>query len=496
MTIPGQTFSLPDPGLATVSPANVIPIFAGYCSSGTALTCYTFSSIADLVATMGQGQTVEAAAYALAHGGGPVRVVKTNCTTAASNGAVTKTAVGTSTGTVTVAGSANDDYEVIVEITATGTLGAGRFRYSLDDGYAYSPEILIPSGGTYAITNTGLTLTFVPGLGAVFFEDGDMHSFDSVAAMWAAADVNELFTGCLDALALPWRYLVLCGEVATASGAATIFAALNTKMAGLATAGKFRAAMMGAGNDVDADIITAWQSTVGTAKRILVAAGDMDVASAKAMPGWATPRRPTVNAFALRAMGPAADGWGLISTDLKRVRGGPVPSVVTATTGLPAISHDERRSETMDVFNLATLRSYTENAGAFVTNGRVKVTAGSDYEHWQRRVIMDVACEATHEAQELWIGEGVRTNADGTIDERDAVRIEASVTAALRAQLTQPRRADGQPGHVSAVAYTVDRAHNILGDETLVSTVSIRPLGYPSFISTSLGYSVDVVTVA
>jgi len=136
---------------------------------------------------------------------GKILAMKCATTTAGRAGDVRKAAVsgGTGTGTVTVAatstGSINDRYLVRVEITAAGTVGTARFRYSLDDGRTWSREVTVPSGGTYAVAEAGFTLTFVPGAGTPFFEDGDVHYFRTVAPAPSTSDLRAAFTALKNA---------------------------------------------------------------------------------------------------------------------------------------------------------------------------------------------------------------------------------------------------------------------------------------------------------
>lgn len=493
MPLPKQTMVINDPGLGVTDPAAIIPFFYGPASGGVANEIKTFSSATELVAHHKQGAMPEAAAYVLQNAGGPVRTMKSATSVAASNGSVTPTRVGTSTGTVTVSGTPNDDYEHIIRIKKTGTLGTAIFDYSLDDGYTFSAEITVPAGGAYANADTGVTYTFVPGGGPTFFEVGDKHEFDSVGAMWNASDLSAGVTAIL-ASTIPWRFLVCCGQPASAAAAATLFAALGTHMTSLENVFRYRRAMMDTGKDTTGNVTTSFAAQVS--KRILASYGDMDVASGKPMAGWSVPKRATVQAFARNATGPATQGWGFPSTDLKRVRGGPVPGIVAKADGSPAISHDEFKTEVLDAARISTLRTYPEVSGVYITQGRLKSAAGSDFERWQHGMIMDIACETVYAKQALWIGEGLRCNANGTIDEREAARIEKEVNAALSAVLLTPVRAGGQIGHVSDVRYTVSRTHNLLTTKTLVSEVAIRPLGYVDFIITTLGYQANVLPAA
>jgi len=97
--------------------------------------------------------------------------------TAGYCGPVRPARVASSTGVVTVAGAAYDRHVVRLEITASGARGAARFRYSLDDGNTWSPDVLVPSGGSYALSGTNVTVTF----GTGSYDDGDVFYFRTVA---------------------------------------------------------------------------------------------------------------------------------------------------------------------------------------------------------------------------------------------------------------------------------------------------------------------------
>lgn len=485
MPIPGQTLTINDPGLGIATPASSIPLFFGRTSSGTANVLKSHSSPIDLRAEFGEGPCVEAAVHCLATAGGPVRVAKSANSVAGANSAVTKTAVGSSTGTVTVSGTPNDDYAVEVEITKTGTVGTGEFKYTLERNRptaarTYSEIITIPAGGTFVLPNTGLTITFVPGGGAVFFEKGDKHSFDSTAPMWNSSDLSALVTALL-ADSTFFNFMVGCGKHATAAGAATIFSAYDTHLTSFANVFRYVRGMMDAGAEGTATTITAFAAV--SSRRILAAYGSVDMTSSKPFAGWGAPRQQSVGIFA------AAAARNLISTDLARFASGPLPSVLN-------ITHDEFKTEVMDSQKFATLRTFPGIDGFFATNARLKSPAGSDFTDWQFGRIMDEACRVTYEAQLNYLSAGIRTKANGTIDERDALRIEADITGKLNAVLRQPKNAEGTSGHVSDLAYRISRTQNLNSTKQLNSEVAIRPLGYPKFIVTQLGYALAVNQLA
>lgn len=482
MPFPKQTIDVIDPGLGIVEQSDTVPLYLGCASAGTVDTIYTFSRKKDVIDTLGQGPLPEAVCRCLDIAGGPVRALRTTGGVAGAAGSVTPTRVGTSTGTITVANAPYDRYEVIVEIMTTGTLGVGEFRYSLDDGRTYSETITIPSGGTYNIPSTNIELTFVPGAGPTIFEDGDLHEFDTTAPYLSTTNLGTAVTAIL-ASSLSFDFIVVTGKPADAPAAVVIFAALATHLASLATAFRYVRAMMSAGVDSTADVLTEFAAVADA--RIAVCYDDVDMASSKPFAGYGVPKQPLEMAFGARAAA------SLISTDLGRFKDGPI-------TGSLEISHDERQNNVLDAAKIATARTYYDVPGFYFTHCPLKSPAGSDYQYWQHGRVMDVACRTVYLAQQKWINSAVRTNNDGTINEKDAAKIEEDVRGALRDALTNPTNAEGNQGHVSigendpGFTYAIDRNNNVATTFTLISTVAVRPLGYTKLINTSIGFAVNL----
>lgn len=483
MAAPSVTGSVNDPGMGTVDPATSIPLVYGPASAGTANVITAFASIPELVATHGQGQGVECAARILAKVGGPIFFMKSATSVAASNGAVTPTRVGTSTGTVTVAGTANDDYEVQISIKATGTLGAGTFQYSLDDGRTWSETITIPAGGTYALTNTGLTLTFVPGAGPTYFEVGDLHEFDSVAAMWNTTDLSAGVTAIL-ADPSDFDFLVCAGRHADGATAAGVVAALGTHATSLANQNRPVRILVDGGKDNEATTKSAFAAT--TSKSVAVCYSTYDVPSAKPMVGWGAPMRPTVNYFASLA---AAN---LISTDLAFCPAGPPEDDVLA------IGYDEFRKALMDDAKFSTMRTWQGEQGFFPCNCRLISPMGSDFEFWQHGRIVDASFRQAYKSLRKWSSAGLRAKADKTLYEPDALRVEKSGQADQETLLSNPTNVLGVKGHVSVtdddpgVAFRISRTEQILSTKKLVAEVALRPLAYAKTITFQVGLAANI----
>lgn len=475
--VPGQIFNVNEFGTNVTEPATNVALVLGYSSIGTSghpNVPAIYSRVPDLVAGEGQGPAVEDAATILSSVGGSVVFMPTTCSIAGALSTVTES--GPSGPDVTVAGTPNDDYQAQVVITLGGVLGAGKFKYTLDNGKTWQEDVTIPTGGAYVIPNTGITATFVGGTHLV----GTTHTFTATAPMWNAANLATAFT----ALSTPpysvfeWDFAHAAGKHATASAGATQFAGLQTQLATLAsTYFRHKGGMCDVGDDTPANVITSFGAVVGV--RTLGAFGGYVAPSAKPFPGWSMPLRRSAGAFAYLA------ARGLISTDLKRVRSGPIPGCVS-------ITHDGWLQDAgLNSIKISTLRTYANSVGFFATQGHLKSQTGSDFKYWQHRRIMDVACNYVYGKQTTFIGGGFNALADGTgrIDPGDAESLETEVNEGLRALLRQPTNAEGKQGHVSAVTYKIDRQANVLSTGILVSQVAITSLIYIDGVATTFSYT-------
>lgn len=83
--------------------------------------------------------------------------------------------IGVGAGTVVPSGAPLASYDVLLEVTTTGTLGTGAFRYSLDGGSTFTGPFTIPAGGTHSTVGSGLSFTF-----AGDFDQGDQYLFQTV----------------------------------------------------------------------------------------------------------------------------------------------------------------------------------------------------------------------------------------------------------------------------------------------------------------------------
>lgn len=379
--------------------------------------------------------------------------------------AVAGSAAGT--GAVTVSGSPLDAYQVQVKVTTTGTnlaAATGAFQYSLDDGRTFSPVIAIPTGGTYVVPTTGLTLTFANGVGTGdSFVTGDVFQFATIGPGYTTTDLTNAWTAYL-ASTQRARVAHIVGVPSTATATATVAATVDTLLTAAATVFVYMRAILDGADDTDANFLTAFASFVSA--RIAVCVGFADLTSSisgrifKRSIGWAVAARA--------AKKPLAE-------DLARVRSGPLQ-------GVQRLYRDEAKTPNLDSARFTTARTFEGKIGFYITNGNLMCAVGSDFTLFQRGEVIDVAAAVGRATLLDFLSDALRVNAaTGFIDERDARSIEADVAAAENVALLAPQS-------VSAIAVLVNRTDNLLSDPTVRAKVRVTPLGYAKQIEVEIGY--------
>jgi hypothetical protein len=476
--LPSQTITVRDGGIGLPSSGVAYPLVWGHSSLGTANTLYFSTNPNTLRDTLGQGQAVEQALPLIRTNGG-VLVMKTAASTAGAAGSVTKTTATTSTGTVTVAGAAFDAYQVKIRIKATGALGVSRFDYSLDqlgNSPTYSEEITVPSGGTYVIPSTNLTLTFVPGAGPIIFEIGDSHVFACTAPQYTTADLATAATALLLVLGTyKIEQMTFTGRSVSGAAAATMAAAVATVTGQLEARHRWTRAIMDGGNDTGANVKTAFASF--SSSRVAVCFGTADVPTLNPHAGWGVPRFTASAVFSERAAG--AD----LSENLGRVASGAVRC--------SAIQNDENVTQSfLEADKINTLRTLDGETGFFCTNGYLRSASGSDFIYYDWGRVVDRACRVVFETLQPWLLRKVRilTDGSGTLDPRDAIRIETAITTALRAALKGPT-VEGVPDmdHVTDLKVTVDLTNNVKLNRQIHTVVQLVPTFPIENAATELG---------
>ncbi len=381
-------------------------------------------------------------------------------------------------GAVSVAGSPLDSYQVQVVIVTTGTnlaAATGVFQYSLDQGNTLSPQLAIPTGGSYAIPSTGLTITFADGAGnsATYpsFSAGDIFQFDCVAPGFVTADLNTALTATL-ASQNAFSMIHVVGVSSSAAATRTLAGAVSSILATATTNKQFLLAVIEAADDTDTDLQAQFSTFVDY--RISVAAGFERLTSPLT---GAIAKRPSAWPFMARISSVA------VSEDPGYVARGALP-------GVQSLFRDERVTPGLDAARFTTLRSFPQRPGFYVTSGEMMETPGGDFALIQFVRVMNKACTVAYNSLLNFLNTSVRVNAanvtapsvPGGIQEKDARRIEATVAFALNNAITQP-------GDCSSLSVHVDRTVNILSTHSLSVTISVVPLGYAKAISVTIGFS-------
>lgn len=478
---PGSAINVRDGGLGRSILGASLPLIVGVTSLGTANTLHRFSNSGSLVTTLGRGPAINVAAPIADRGG--CLVLKTAATTAGVAGTVTKSAVGSSTGTVTVAGAPYDNLKVRIQIMATGTLGAGKFRYALDghsntEAYTWSPTYTIPSGGTFALPQTNLTLTFVPGAGTTYFEAGDAHRFDCTAPHYTTADLTAAFGVLLAQLGtLRVRRVMMAGLNPTATGAVTLAAAVAGHLDALAEQFHFaRAILDGGSSDSTANFKTAIASFVDD--RIGLVFGRCSLTSEVPFAGFGCPEVSAMDAVAERF------AQTELSENVGRVLSG-------ALRGVMRISHDEGVAPEFTAEDrIITLRTHPNEAGFFVTQGYLRSSPTSDFEYLDYGTVIDEFCQIVHDNLQRWLNAKLRSKTDGTgrMLAEDAARVEAVTQRVIRKTLLEPTNIEGFKGHVSGAAYNVDQTTDFLDSQTITGFGRAVPLVNVSGTETDIGF--------
>lgn len=476
MTLPGVTVTIRDPGLVRGGPSSQTALVYGTSSSGTANVVKLYSSPSAIVDEYTDGPLVEAALRTIKEGGRPVAICRSDSSVAAANGTVSQTGGGP---LPTLSGSATRRIDVILEILAGGTVGTATFRFSLDNGLTWSAAR--DTAASYALPGTGVTVTFTAGT----YVAAERYTFTSRPAFYNATDISALQTAIL-ATGRRFTFLHLAGTGA-ASDMVTLFAAVASMMTALENQFQYKRAIMSADADTDTDdatILTAWSAAIST--RIAIMHSWAWLPSEIALEGGAFWKAPTAHVTAARQAG------YLLSTDQARTDD-PVTDIPTGEDGAPLMGHDEFTNEAgYDDAQIGTLRTWPDRPGVFVSNLRLKSGPSSDFQYFQDGIIMDRACEIILSGLIDQVGRNIRTNPDnvpndgdtGTIFEPDAQDIEGYINNKLAADLLRPQNADGYPGHVTALAYQIDRSYDaaanegIQGDGLLVKLTSLKQLAF------------------
>lgn len=472
---PSQSITIQSAGVQLATLGQLFPVVFGQASglSNDAVAFYTNPNT--LKSEAGHGGGVEVGLHCIARAGGVI-LVKPTHTTAGSNTSVTPVRVGTSVGTISVSGAAYYPHRVKIRIReTTSALGSGTFDYCLDadSGDTFGAIRTIPTGGTFAIPGTGLTLTFALQTGTPDFEEGDVFTFQCTPAAVTTTDVGTAVTALLDEIGNRiFSRVFWTGRPASASAAATMFAALETHMATFDEATYFARGLMDCGNDTTSNTKTSFSEVVDD-DRLGACYNDVEVAVRDSFEGWGTGRLPFAWSVMERAAGTKLD------ENLGRKASGSLRGVLRCTDEEGTWGHDEILDtafvESDRLICAGTRRGET---GVWVVNGFLKSAPSSSFKYFDWGTVIDVMSYVTQREQDKELLKNAKVIPDGSgrIDPLYAEGVEKKVRAALHNAIMEPASVEpSQKGFASAIEYNVDRTADFLSTETLVSSFGAVP---------------------
>lgn len=379
-------------------------------------------------------------------------------------GVVTLVGTGPAASNLTFTSSPIDAYDIRVDVTGAGALGAGLFQYSVDGNNTPSSDILIPSGGKYAIPNAGVVLAF----SGTFVLD-DEYSIATTTAAYGTGDVTAAIV-LLRQNPAEWFALDLVGAGASASAAATMAATLSAQVDACEAEDRFvRAIMECPIVEVDATIATAFANF--SDRRIGVCVGDYQQISS-VTPGRRL-RRNIARAYATRLCSTQpSEHPGFVGSTK-----GPLKAVASL---YPNFGQTNWSGDFLDSQRFVTAKSRGDR-GYFIKSGNMMAPGGDDFAEIMNCRVMDVACRTTLIAEEPYLNGKLAVNDDGTLQMPVAEQIDANLTAAVKAELVGK-------GDAVKVKVNVSQTANVLTLKRLPTKITITPFAYAEGIDNLIGF--------
>lgn len=474
MPTPSTNISVLDPSLGVVaedpkgSSAKI-----GVCSLGVANTIYSYrgpdtKKVRD---ELGEGPLVEAVVHHLnASKGKTVYACKITASVAGTHGAITRS--NGASPIVSVAGAPLDDYSNIIRIAGTGALGVGTFQISQDGGDVYGPLLTIPSGGSYVVPGTGMTLTFPAGT----YTAGDTYTWTSVAPGFSNADFSAAIDALIAVQSNKWRFVHLVGQGVDASAALTLATTMQSKLEAARALKRYARGVVEMPAVDKALLITAFAALA--ADRVSAAAGFLEMVSDvsgriyKRSFGHVYAPRLARNPISVDAIRNDTDSNIESLSNVVRL----VPQGATAATGY----HDEGATPGLDAARFATAMTIPDVPGFFVTNPNLMSAPGSDFTWMQRGFVMDRLCEIVNQAMTKYLSKRLLLGVTGFIDPGEAFAIETDILGQIKA---------GLQGEIISASVVVNRADNLLSSPILRLKARVVPYPHAKTIEAELGFT-------
>lgn len=465
MANPGQTLTVTEGNAKSVPQAPRRPLLVGSSVGGTQAvdTIATYARSDIMRTALGQGEVTNIAEAVIDVAGVEVDVLRTDATVAGASTAVNKTGAGPD---ISLGGTPTNFFDALVTIVAGGAEGVGTFKYTLDGGQTESEVITIPSGLTYLIPSTGITITFTSGT----FVADDTYDWTSIPPTYNGTNLTDAWPTAVNS-PTQWPLVFFCGMSAAASAAATIAGTIATIMGQFVTAKKYPRALIHVGDDTASNVLTAFATAVENARFVLVHS-KARYAIGSAYQGYASPELPALVQFAMRSAevklstNPGWRGYSSVANGSASLPG----------TTLAAANYDaERDGSTLHDAKINSLTTMKGRSGVYITNALLKSAAGSGFKYLPWGRVVDETCRVITLAEQPYINDSptVKTDGTGQLTSGEAAKIDGAVNQQLDAALLQPITDRGTKGHASGVLYAVDQTNDVLATSTMQSTTTI-----------------------
>lgn len=449
-------------GALGVSPASATGIFGavGVCAAPTG-GIITLTTAADAKEKLVDGPLCDVLVQALSMASTTVYAIGLEGTTKGAIGQVAHT--GSGKATVAASGSPRNDYEVIITIEEGGLLNAAIAHITIDG--VDQKHFTIPTGGSYEIPGTGITLTFTAAEESEFVA-GDTYTFMTEAPKASNAEILAAVDTLLNS-AYDYEWIAIAGV-----SDATLWAALDTKATEAMNAYRYIHFKAQARYLDDEETVDDWVTALTGSERGTTVGGRVQICA-----GWVECSDP-YGAIDVRG----ALGWSCGMSAQKDVME-PVDHVgSSALSGILRLMPDglnDGHINALDNAGYLTLCQYIGLTGVYITHGRMFAEATSDFGLEERRRVMDLACKNVRIAQLSYINSTVTIGADGSAEGLDMFK-------AITEQVLDNMVAAGQ---ISSYEVYIDEDQDLLSTETLRTTIRIVPLGKMSFIENTISYS-------
>lgn len=480
MTQPNVTVTELDGALGVLPPSEgALYTVVGVSSAGVADTPATFARVKDIVAAFGSGPMVEAACHYVERYGRPVVCVKTGQTTVGTASTISIVNPGTSVITRDATVVPIGDYEFVFRIVNAGTIGSAgiTFQWSLDAGRNWSPVTALGVAVNFTVpADASPTGSAAPGI-KIAFAAGTMLATTSCSFRTTAPQPNsaELASALLTLgnSIITWEILHLSCILD-----ATLFAALEAKVASWKTAGKYHPWIgntrpMLVTGETEAQYKTALDAIFSALSTVDgdICAGTVKMISSVSGREY---KVPFAYVYAAREASVSQE------IDVAAVDLGPLPCSIRDSNGNND-EHDESINPGLDDSGFTVARTWEGISGVYCNRPNIFSAAGSDFELMPQRRVLNLCHAALRRYFQRRLSKPVYVSATtGFILEAEALEIESGARSMMAAAVL--------PKKASAVQFALSRTDNLLSTKTMTGQARVVPLAYVEFISLDLGF--------